>query len=494
MNLRARLILLMVLLIILPSLPAVWATRVLVDRSLNLGLNVEVADALEAGVRRARESYQMERARLADDVAAWAGDSDAAMLTARAATAIEEVPGETAVLVRLDGTEVVLADAPTSDLAAPDSVTASASPTDPPRFFEVNRSLPDGVTLRVRAPVDGAWREDAATLASTLQVVRGLQAERDRLERTFWLPFLAIYGSALLLALAASTRISRGIRAPIQRLLDATRDVAAGRWDVQVPVDESGHEITHLGAHFNRMVRTLDVQSQRLVDLETMAGWREMARALAHEVKNPLTPIQLTVEEMRERYTGDDAEYRALLEECSHIVVKEVESLRNVVTRFREFSRPVEPRFVPVDLNELVGEVAALQRDLRVETDLSPDLGALSADPDRLRQALMNLARNAQAATREATSPRLRFATRAVGDRIAIIVEDNGPGIPPDQRERVFEPYRSGSAGGLGLGLALVKGIVLAHGGGIEVEEGPWGGARFRLEIPRVPEPEVGLD
>jgi nitrogen fixation/metabolism regulation signal transduction histidine kinase len=115
-----------------------------------------------------------------------------------------------------------------------------------------------------------------------------------------------------------------------------------------------------------------------------------MAQALAHEVQNPLTPIQLTVEAMRKRYHGDDRAYAALLDECSRIVVQEVESLRSLVLCFREFSRPVEPLFAPIDLNAIVADVGALQHDLRVELDLSAELGPIRADEDRLRPVLMN--------------------------------------------------------------------------------------------------------
>jgi nitrogen fixation/metabolism regulation signal transduction histidine kinase len=274
---------------------------------------------------------------------------------------------------------------------------------------------------------------------------------------------------------------------PVQRLVHATREVGAGNWNVRVPV--SGRdEIASLSGQFNDMIRRLDAQSRRLVDLEMMAGWREMARALAHEVKNPLTPIQLTVERMHKRYRGEDREYAALLDESARVVVQEIESLRNVVGRFQEFSRPMEPQFAPVDLNALVADVGALQRDLRVELDLDPDLGTIRADDDRLRQMLMNLTRNAQTATAGRESPCLRLATRATGESVVVEVEDNGPGIPVEERERVFEPYRSGSAGGLGLGLALVKGIVLAHGGSVRVEESRLGGARLHVELPRNPE------
>ena len=493
MRLSIRMVLLMVLLVLLPSIPALWVTRGLVERSLNLGLSPEIADALEAGVRQARMHYQLQREALAEDAAAWlaavAGPAPTAADLDRLADApkgIPPLPGAAEIEVARiapDGTERVLAGA----LDGNDGEEAGG----PPRTLEVALPLGDGGSVRVRARTAPGWREDAASLAAALQVMRGLQVDRAKLESDFWTPFLVIYGFALLAALALAGRHARGITRPIGTLLDATKAVAAGRWDVQVPAAGSD-EIGRLGDRFNRMVRTLDAQSRRLVDLETMAGWREMARALAHEVKNPLTPIQLTVEEMRERYDRSDPEYAALLDECTRIIVNEVESLRNVVTRFREFSRPVEPRFEPLALNDLVADVAALQRDLDVELDLAPDPGEVRADADRLRQALMNLARNAQVATAAVNPARLRFATRSDGDHVIVVVEDNGPGIAPAERERVFEPYRTGSAGGLGLGLALVKGIVLAHRGRIRVEESAWGGARFRIELPRNPEAEDG--
>jgi nitrogen fixation/metabolism regulation signal transduction histidine kinase len=315
-------------------------------------------------------------------------------------------------------------------------------------------------------------------------MVRGLRAQQSDLERMYAISFLAIFLLALAVGLGLAWWLSNGITEPVKRLVNGTEAVAEGRWDVQVPAGGGG-ELGQLTDRFNTMVRTLELQSRRLVDLEKMEGWREMARALAHEVKNPLTPIQLTVEEIRARCPDTDPQYAALVEECTRIVVEEVESLRKVVARFREFSRPValEPR--PTDLAALVRDVAALQRDLRVETELAGDLERLPVDPDRLRQVLMNLAANAREATGEVAAPRLAMTLAATDSHALITVEDNGPGVPVDQRERIFEPYRSGKAGGLGLGLALVKGIVLAHGGDISVDAGRWGGARFTITLPR---------
>jgi signal transduction histidine kinase len=129
---------------------------------------------------------------------------------------------------------------------------------------------------------------------------------------------------------------------------------------------------------------------------------------------------------------------------------------------------------------------------LGVDLDLDPRVGMISADADLLRQVLINLTSNARAATEGRASPCVRLVTRAAGEEVVVEVEDNGPGIPVEDRERVFEPYRSKTAGGLGLGLALVKGIVLAHGGSVRVEEGRLGGALLHVELARNPEAPRG--
>jgi nitrogen fixation/metabolism regulation signal transduction histidine kinase len=490
MRLTLRLALLMVLLTLLPSVPAALLTRQLIERSLNLGLSDEVDGALEAGIRQARQNFQGDRSDLEAALERWvidhAGDEQPLALAA----AWQEDPpagllAEARVLfLRPDGSQDVWQTGPT--LPEPDT-SAIRGPQGSPTHATVARELADGGRLEARLQTDPSWREDAESLAATLQVLRSLQTDRQELESGFWMPFLSIYILTLLLALIVAAWLGRGIVRPVGRLLTATLAVSRGQRDVSVPV-ESRDEIGRLSEQFNDMVRTLDVQSRQLVDLEKMAGWREMARALAHEVKNPLTPIQLTVGEIREQYRGEDEQYRKLLHECTRIVIEEVESLRQVVSRFREFSRPVDPHFVPTDVNALLADVAALQRDLIIEKDLDPNLGSCTLDPDRLRQVLMNLASNARKAMEGCPEPRLRLASRPAGDRIVLVVEDSGPGIPAEDRQRFFEPYRSGTAGGLGLGLALVKGIVLAHHGNIEIEEGTWGGARFRIELPRQPE------
>ena len=489
MSLRWRLILLILFATGVPVLTGALVTRQLVGEVLDVGLSPQLDAALEAGVRQARGAYQANRAEIelaaADLARAWreAPADRRAALAEAVASRLD--PADLAVLVDPGGERQTLqaGQVPANDL--------QRLLDAPPRVVTAGTDLGDGWQLELVRPLPDTWRDDAALLAVTLQAERGLRLHRSRLERMYWLPFLGVFLVALLVGLVAAMRLGAGITEPVNRLLDGTEDVSSGRWDVQVPVVRHD-ELGRLTDGFNTMVRTLNLQSRRLVDLEKMAGWREMARALAHEVKNPLTPIQLTVEEMSARYPGGDEKYEALLRECTRIVVEEVESLRSVVARFREFSRPVELAPVLTDLGGLVRDVAALQRDLRVEVVVAPELEPVPADPDRLRQILMNLAVNAREATRDVGEPRLDVAVETEGEFAVIVFEDNGPGIAVSERERVFEPYRSGKAGGLGLGLALVKGIVLAHGGAINVDEGDLGGARFTIRLPRRGAPDCG--
>lgn len=490
LSLRWRLTLLIVFVTGLPAITGVLVARYQMRHVLDVVLTPQLDAALDAGVRQARHGYQVARADLAakaDQLAAqWraGGDDPDRRRDALGAAATDLLdPADSAELRGPSGEHAVIqAGASGDDQARP--------PGGPPQFVVASNDLGDGWRLELTRPLDDAWRDDAALVADTLQMVRSLRLARGWLERSFtWLPVLAAFALALVVGLVAATRLGAGITEPVRRLVAGTEEVTAGRWDVQVPVARHD-ELGQLSAGFNTMVRTLNLQSRRLVDLEKMSGWREMARALAHEVKNPLTPIQLTVEEIRARYPGGDPQYQALLEECTRIVIEEVESLRAVVARFREFSRPVELQLAPTDLGSLVRDVAALQRDLRVEVRVARDLEPVPADADRLRQVLMNLTANVREATREVDEPRLDVVVAAEPDAVVIRLEDNGPGIPADQRERVFEPYRSGKAGGLGLGLALVKGIVLAHGGTIIVDEGELGGARFTIRLPRRAAPQ----
>jgi nitrogen fixation/metabolism regulation signal transduction histidine kinase len=231
-----------------------------------------------------------------------------------------------------------------------------------------------------------------------------------------------------------------------------------------------------------------------LLQAQRDAAWGEVARRLAHEIKNPLTPIQLSAELMRRRFLGSmspqDAE---VLERGTRTIVQQVETMQQMVNAFSEYARAPEMRITRFSLNQLASEVADLYRshDPRVEIrlDLDERIDAIEADRGRVRQILNNLVINALEALDGVAAPRLEIATRfeqAAGDaRYAVVtVCDNGPGIQRELLGRVFDPYVTSKPKGTGLGLAIVKKIVEEHGGRIDADNRPEGGARIRVVLP----------
>jgi PAS domain S-box-containing protein len=230
-----------------------------------------------------------------------------------------------------------------------------------------------------------------------------------------------------------------------------------------------------------------------LLQAQRDAAWGEVARRLAHEIKNPLTPIQLSAERLRHKLLASMNEAdAAVLDRATHTIVQQVEAMKEMVNAFSEYARAPAMSVTRFELNQLVSEVAELYRAQgqpgRIQLDLDPALTEIEADRGRLRQILHNLLVNAFEALEGVASPQVRVLTRAVelaGQRCAeIVVEDNGRGFSPDVIGQVFDPYVTTKPKGTGLGLAIVKKIVEEHGGKIEAENARHGGARIRIELP----------
>jgi len=212
-----------------------------------------------------------------------------------------------------------------------------------------------------------------------------------------------------------------------------------------------------------------------------MAAWREIARVLAHEIKNPLTPIQLLVQQIQDAYRGDDENYRATLRESSGIINEEIDKLRRLVREFSDFARLPELQPAPAQLNALVLEVTRLytRRVLKLELDQSLPMAAF--DWEAMRRVLLNLIENA---LQSSPQTEVTIQTRHAADQVEIIVADTGPGIPAENLPRIFEPYFSTKKSGMGLGLAIVKQIVTEHGGAVTVTSSVGRGTCFQLLLP----------
>jgi two-component system nitrogen regulation sensor histidine kinase NtrY len=277
---------------------------------------------------------------------------------------------------------------------------------------------------------------------------------------------------------------------------------------VRVPVKGSD-ELTDLARVFNRMVGEMQQSRARIEYLQRIGAWQEMAQRLAHEIKNPLTPIQLAVQECHRKYGGDDPKFRGLLDTTLEIVEEEVGTLRRLVGNFSSFARLPRAELHEATLrdflrecSEKLGHLSAEttedgsdagdplgEHDVEVRWELPEEPMPVAIDRQMLRRVLVNLVRNAVESIRDGRDGKggghVVVRAEPVPDGVAIVVEDDGPGVPEDARERVFDPYFTTKAEGTGLGLAIVKKVVVEHNGSIHVRKSDrLGGAAFVVSLP----------
>jgi two-component system, NtrC family, nitrogen regulation sensor histidine kinase NtrY len=225
-----------------------------------------------------------------------------------------------------------------------------------------------------------------------------------------------------------------------------------------------------------------------LIRAQKVAAWREVARRLAHEIKNPLTPIQLSAERLRRHFSGAPPQARALVDECTQTIVGEVESLKGLVDEFSQFARMPSPRTVPTDLPQLITDTIALYNglfaDVRIEQGFAPGMPLVRLDAEQIRRVIINLVDNAIEAMERRGTIVVETQLDAANSVVRVVVADNGPGIPASEREKLFLPYYSTKRRGSGLGLAIVRRIIAEHGGSIDVGDNLPRGTRFTIELP----------
>jgi signal transduction histidine kinase len=297
--------------------------------------------------------------------------------------------------------------------------------------------------------------------------------------------FLAFASLGLALALLSGVLVSRRITRPLEALTDASRQIAVGKLDVRVEERATG-EVRTLIDTFNRMTNDLKATTEKLVQSERIAAWQEVARRLAHEIKNPLTPIKMSLETLLALGKRNDPRFGAMFEQSAGAVLEEVERLRRTVDEFSQFARLPRPTLARLNLTELAAQVLSLYSPHQVtyRSELTPDVW-VEADRDQLTQVLVNLIKNGEEAMID-TGGEVLVRVGVDGTNAFLEVQDAGPGVPPDQRARIFEPYVTTKAGGTGLGLPIAARIALEHGGKLELLDAPTG-ARFRFTLPRSP-------
>jgi two-component system nitrogen regulation sensor histidine kinase NtrY len=498
---------------VIPLIVSIYFANTLVDRAFAQAFTPELGEHLDGTL-----GVYQDLARSLKEGMRYQADAIAAREPLRAAALLKHPPSLQQELdavfplysnvvslgvVSADGVPIV-----TRDRGRPvDSATEAK--------LEVRRPLTDedGPSLVAVFATPRARLDELERRSEFVGAYHHIERAHVKLKRGDLYAFAAILAATIVVAVALGTQLARSVTRRIDALARATKAVGAGNLDIRVPV-EGKDELTDLCRGFNQMLSEMEVNRARVEFLQRMSTWQEMARRLAHEIKNPLTPILLAVEECHRKYEGTDAGFRKLLDTTLEVVEEEVGTLRRLVGEFSSFARLPRAELALGDLGEFLSEQeshATLIRDelqnaaaatseriragvearkVHLSFQIPKEPMPVHLDRQMLRQVVSNIVRNAfQAVLSHRPGGRVGVSVAVEEMAFVITVDDDGPGVPESMREAIFDPYVTTKPDGTGLGLAIGKKIVVEHGGTIDAGPSPLGGARFRIRIPRLATP-----
>jgi two-component system, NtrC family, nitrogen regulation sensor histidine kinase NtrY len=381
-----------------------------------------------------------------------------------------------------DSRQFIAADGPVANAAAykPLILSTLAAGRQSTSILYLTKSREESLNVTA-IPLKNKAGQPLAAL--TVAISRGgMVAAQQQIRTTAY----GVASGGMLLAIVFSLWIAARVSRPIEEMARASEAVAAGNWDVTV--QERGHdELTVLARSFNHMTAELAAQRERLVQTERVAAWRELARRLAHELKNPLFPLQLTVENLSRARQLSEPEFDEVFQESTRTLGMEIANLKKIIGRFSDFSKMPRPQLERIDAADLVERVRALYatacgENVILQTHVADGPMPLDADPELLYRALSNLVLNAMDAMPNGGT--VTISAKPAGSAIELTVGDTGEGLTPEECERLFTPYYTTKEHGTGLGLAIVQSIVADHAGTIAVESHAGSGAKFIISLP----------
>ncbi len=503
-RIRRRLALAIVLTALIPLLAALWYSQFTVRTWAERFYRPEVAERLDASLELYKELVAITKGSLRWEAAALAASPDLERAARERSAPLADQALGAALAAHPDLASLALVDDEGVTLAE----RARAAPLNEQseHAFTVEQPVPTAPSMLLTATfaVQKSRFTGREEMSAFIDQFHTVEARTQADKRGFMAAWIALLGITIVAGVGVGVLMARSVSSRIGELAEATRRVAAGDLAVRVP-ERDADEITDLARAFNRMLSEVETSRARIEYLQRMGAWQDMARRLAHEIKNPLTPIQLAVQEIHRRYDDHDPAFRRLLDMTLEVVEDEVGTLRRLVSEFSGFARLPRASLVESDLAAFLRDqeqrLRLREEERAPDDELAPVFGVASVtfhvpegpcpagvDRQMLGRAFVNLVRNAAQAIRGATDAtregRIDVTLARAGDTWVLDVEDSGPGIPPAMRARVFEPYVTTKADGTGLGLAIVKKIIVEHGGDITVEESRSGGARIRIRLP----------
>ena len=481
-SLRSKIFVFICLLLIFPAIPLSIFIMQLLEKSYRIGVNERVESALDGALQISTDLYQMHR----DQLQKWIDK-----IQHNSAQDVETIKKE----IEKFNSSIKYYFRPIDD-PSPGIITYLSIQ----KFRDENKKniiwpdaehtrlygvilLNDKNILEVEYPLPESFQSAAKSIQDVSQIYKTLGFVQSDIRRSFLFTFLSIYLIGAVLALIISYFISKKITRPIDQLVFAADEVGRGNLSYQIPV-RGKDEFAVLGRAFNRMVVDLSKNQKRIIELEKMASWQLLARKLAHEIKNPLTPIQLMAQQMRDKYAGENKEYGNLLTDCCSIIEDEVESLQRLVREFSDFARLPEFKLIKQDILPLFESVKKLYNHINLKITVPDDPVEIEYDFDYLKRVMINLMDNSIAASGEDKPVEISMMVTD-NSCIQIKVTDHGEGITAENLSKVFEPYFSTKRSGVGLGLAICKNIIKEHGGKIEVHSDLGKGTTFSIVLPK---------